>query len=229
MRWVVFHFICIVFTLPAYSQDSTSKKYFEGIVEYDIKNESYLQGVPNAELNVRLGSRLKLYFKNGSYMREYLDDAGYTIRKIFFQKDSNMVYDYLPLSSPDTLYLLDPAEKTADSYIVETGEPEEVLGYICPAAIIKTKYTLSFLPDTGRSTSTYYFCTQLPVNPLWQKDMYIWKDVIKNYKSIAIKFIEDDPFFMKQTFTATKIIWQEVSEKIFEINPKLIQAHPSRL
>lgn len=228
MRSLLFLSFSIFFELSVHSQTNSSPKFFEGIVEYDIKNESFLQGVSDNELKVRMGSRLNLYFKNGSYMREYLDDAGYTMRKVFFHKDSNMVYDYYPLSNPDTLYAIDPTEKTFESFSVEPGNSERVLNCDCPSVIIKARYTSPFLPDTGNLKLTYYFCKELPVDPQWQKDIYVWKDIIKEYKSIATKFIEDDPFFMKQTFTATKITWQEIPEKIFEINPDLILTFPPK-
>jgi hypothetical protein len=213
----------MILILNAFSQSKGKSKYFEGIVEYEIKTQSYLQGISDNELRERIGSSLRLYFKNGNYMREYLDGAGYTLRKVFFHKENNMMYDYYPLSSPDTLYLIDPSEETDLSFTLEPGQTEKVLDCECPSTVIRTKYISNYLPDTGKAIMTYYFCEQLPVDPEWHKNMYIWKDVIKQHKSISVKFIEDDPAYLKQTYTATKIIWQEVPDAIFRIDPRLIQ------
>jgi hypothetical protein len=58
--------------------------------------------------------------------------------------------------------------------------------------------------------------------------MYIWNDVIKEYKSVATKFIEEDPVIAKQTYTAVKVTWQPVPEDIFKIDPKLVLVKMSK-
>ena len=79
------------------------------------------------------------------------------------------------------------------------------------------------MSDTANVKLTYFFCPQLPVDPKWHKDVYLWNEVIKIHKSIAVKFIEDDPSYFKQTFTATRIIWQSIDKNTFIIDPKLVQ------
>ena len=229
MRNLIFLFSLICLSTLVMAQSGSAPRYFEGIVEYEIKGESYMQGVSDNELRERIGATLRLYFKDGSYMREYIDGAGYTLRRLFYLKDKNMIYDYNPISSPDTLYLIDPTEAVYLSYKIDPGKTENVLNYQCPSSVISVRYLFSFLPDTGSVTMTYYFAKELPVNPEWHKDMYIWKDVIKEHKSISLKFIEDDPFFFKQTFTATKVLWQPVPAETFKIDPKLVQVKAPKL
>jgi hypothetical protein len=204
------------------AQSDSGGKYFEGIVEYDIKAESFMQGVSANEIRERTGSTLKLYFKNGDYLREYIDGAGFTLRKFMYRKDKNIVYLYYPISSPDTLYFTPANDTSYVSYEINAGKKEKILDYDCPSSVITAKYTASYLPDTATMALTYFFCYQLPVNPEWHKDIYIWNEVIKIHKSIAIKFIEDDPNFLKQTFTATKIMWQPIDDSVFMIDPKLV-------
>jgi hypothetical protein len=199
-------------------------KYFEGVVEYDIKHESYMPNVPNNEFRERIGAKMRLYFKDGTYMREYIDGAGYILRKIFYVKEKNRVYDYSPMSIPDTIFFLDAESPVYTNYKIESGPTDTVLGRQCPSSVISARYLYFNLPDTGSVTMTYYFASDLPVNPDWHKDVYIWKDVIKKHKSIALKFIEDDAMFLKQTFTATKVTWQKVPDEVFAIDPKLVQA-----
>jgi hypothetical protein len=221
--------IIVLYSGYAHTQQAPATKYFEGIVEYEINNKSYMQGVSDNELRERMGSTLRLYFKNGSYMREYIDGAGYTLRKFFYLVDKNMIYDYNPIASPDTLYLVDPVEPVYISYKIEPGNSETILNRECSSSIISAKYFFSFLPDTGNITMTYYFAPDLLVNPDWHKDMYIWKDVIKIHKSIALKFIEEDAAYIKQVFTATKIMVQPIEDEIFKIDPKLIHIKAPKL
>jgi WD40 repeat protein len=219
---VAFTLLIIFCQAIVFAQPKSNNRYFEGVVEYDIKSESYMQGVSDNEIRERTGSTLKLFFKDGDYMREYIDGSGYTLRKYFYRKDKNMLYMYSPISSPDTLYFSSSSDSIYLSYDITTGEKEKILDYDCPSSIITAKYVADFLPDTGTIKVTYFFCNQLPVDPEWHKDVYIWNDVIKIHKSIAIKFIEHDPLFFKQTFTATKITWQPIDESIFKIDPKLV-------
>ena len=210
----------------SYSQLKVSEKLFEGTVEYAISTQSYMQGVSDNELRERIGNTLKVYFKDGNYMREYIDGAGFTIRKMFYSREKNMMYDYYPIQSPDTLYLIDPTEEAYQSYTIEKGVSEKVLDCICPSVIIKAKYLSDFLPDTVHVTMTYFFCEQLPADPEWHNTLYIWKDVIKLYKSISVKFIEEDTMYLKQTFTATAIKWEAIADDKFRIDPKLILKSP---
>lgn len=229
MRNLILIFIFILVSVATMGQTGTTPKYFEGVVDYEIKTESYMQGVSDNELRERIGATLRVYFKNGNYIREYVDGAGYTLRKMFYLKDQNMIYDHNPIGSPDTVYIIDPAETIYTSYKITAGATEKVLNYQCPSAVINAKYFFSFLPDTGNVIMTYFFAQELPVNPDWHKNMYIWKDVIKEHKSIAVKFIEDDPAFFKQTYTATKVSWQTVSDETFKIDPKLVQIKMPKL
>ena len=207
----------------AVAQPGGSPKYFEGIVEYTINGESYMQGVSNNEIRERIGATLRLYFKNGNYMREYVDGAGYTLRKMFYRIDKNLMYDYNPIGSPDTIYIIDPSEKQYLEYKVSPGKPETVLDYQCNSSIITAKYYFAPMQDTSEVRMTYFFAKELPVNPAWSKNFYIWEEIIKEHKSIAIKFIEEEPLFLKQTYTATRIQWQPVPDDVFTIDPKLVQ------
>jgi hypothetical protein len=229
MRNLILILGAVFFSFSAKAQPGSAPKYFEGIVEYDIKGESYMQGVSDNELRERIGSTMRLYFKNGTYMREYVDGTGYTLRKLFYLKDKNLIYDHNLIASPDTLYFMDPEEAVYKSYRIEPGKTEKILNYDCPSSVITARYFYSFLPDTATVVMTYFFALELPVNPEWHKNMYIWKDVIRQHKSIAVKFIEDDLFFFKQTFTATKVLWQPVPDEVFKIDPKLVQVKAPKL
>lgn len=219
---ILFTLLIFFFQINVFAQSGSVNKYFEGVVEYAIKSESYMKSISDNEIRERSGSTLKLFFKDGDYMREYMDEDGYTLRKFFYRKDKNMIYMYNPISAPDTLYYALASDTGYLSFDITPGATEKVLEYQCPSSVVKAKYIASFLPDTGTVQLTYFFSPELPVNPEWHKDVYIWNEVIKLHKSIAIKFVEDNHLFFKQTFTATKINWQRVDESVFTIDPKLI-------
>jgi hypothetical protein len=203
-------------------------KYFEGVVEYEIKIESHIPGVSDNELREKFGSKLLLHFKNGNYVREYVDGAGFTLNRQYYLHEKNMMYMHNIFFSPDTVYYQDAAEKQLISYKVETGPTEKILGVECHSAIVSGKYISPYTGDTTTSTLVYYFSPDLPVNPGWWAKMYIWNDVIKEYKSVATKFIEEDPVIAKQTYTAVKVTWQPVPEDIFKIDPKLVLVKMSK-
>ena len=215
--------VMLVFSATTVFPQKAPVKYFEGVVEYEIKTESRIPGISDNELRERTGAKLLLHFKNGSYIREYIDGAGYTLNKQYYIRDKNMMYMHNPLFSPDTLYTIDPAEHLFLSYKIDKGAPEKVLGIECPSSVISARYYSPYMADTTVLTMTYYFSYDLPVNPEWSRDMYIWKDVIPEHKSIATKFIEDDPSISRQTFTAVKVSWEPVADEISSIDPKLVQ------
>ncbi len=177
-----------------------------------------MQGVPDNEIRERTGTVLKLSFKDGNYVREYIDEAGFTLRKYFYLKEKNQFYFYNSISSPDTLYFSDASEASDEGFKITTGPPATILNCLCTPYEIKENVNKQII------TTTFYFCPTLPVDPGWYKAMYIWKDVIKLGKSLAIKFIEDFPLMMKETYTATKITWQSLPDDMFKIDPKLVLA-----
>jgi hypothetical protein len=208
-------------SIMAYCQEKPGK-YFEGIVEYEIKVESHIPGVSDNELREKFGSKLLLHFKNGNYMREYIDGAGFTLNRQYYLHEKNMMYMHNIFFAPDTVYYQDAAEEQLISYKVESGPTEKILGVECHSTIVSGKYIFPYTGDTTTSTLTYYFSPDLPVDPDWWTKMYIWKDVIKEYKCVATKFIEEDPIISTQTYTAVKVTWQPVSDDIFKIDPKLV-------
>ncbi len=202
---------------------NTKGKYFEGIVDYEIKAESHMPGVSDNEVRERLGSKLRLHYKNGTYMREYIDGAGYTLNRTYYIRDKNVMYMHNLMDAPDTLYMLSGSDELFLNYAIRKGETERILGVDCPSMVITAKHISPYTADTTILSMIYYFSPDLPVDPAWSKDVYIWKNVIPEYKSIATKFIEDDPMLAKQTFTAVKVTWQPVPDEIFKLDPKLVQ------
>ena len=198
-------------------------KYFEGVIEYEIKTKSHIPGVSDNEMRERMGAKLMLHYKNGTYMREYIDGAGYTLNRQYYFKDKNIMCMHNVMYAPDTLYTLDPTEKLFSDYTVTKGETEKILGVDCPSAVISARFFSPYIGDTTTITMIYYFSYDLPVDPAWSRNVYLWKDVIAEHHSIATKFIEDDPVISKQTFTAVKVTWQLVADEIFKLDPKLVQ------
>jgi hypothetical protein len=215
-------FMTIAFVVTASGLAQKTPAYFEGTIMYDVKNESFMKGVSDNEIRERLGAKMKFYFKNGDYTREYLDAAGYTIRRLTYLKTSGIMYDHDLMNTPDSIFTIDTRIPFYDSFAIEKGEPETVLDCVCPSAVIHARFTASYLPEPLQLSLVYYFCYDLPINPDWHKDINLWGEIIKIHKSISVKFIEESIFY-KQTFTAEKINKETVDPAIFRIDPKLIQ------
>lgn len=220
MKKILLFITLSIAAIPAFPQNDTAKKYFEGIIEYEIKSESHMPGVSDNEIRERNGSVMRLYFKDGTYVREYLDNAGFTLLKMFYKKDMGNIYVHDLMLAPDTIFFTSETKVFYTDYSIKPGKNETVLDCECSSWEIHARYTFPFMSDTGKTVITYFFCPTLPVNPEWYKNMYVWKDVVSKAKSIATKFIEDDEFTFKQTFTAKKILWQPLSDDIFKIDPK---------
>jgi hypothetical protein len=68
----------------------------------------------------------------------------------------------------------------------------------------------------------YFFCHQLAVNPEYYKKYFMWYDVIKAEKSVALKFIEESENYFKLTFTATKITNVILPKETFDIDKNAV-------
>src|SRR5690349_21098468 len=96
--------LLIILTISIHGQ--SQKRYFEGVIEYNVDYTSYMQGVSDNEIKVREGAKIMFYYKDGNYLREYIDEAGYTIRKMYYRKDRNMIYYTFPNTNPDTAFYI---------------------------------------------------------------------------------------------------------------------------
>jgi hypothetical protein len=206
--------------LHGHSQNDKSP-FFEGIIEYDVKAESFIDGVTDNELTVRFGSKVRFYFKNGSYLREYLDEAGYTIRTGLYEMKTNRFYFHFPLSSPDTLYYNVANDSTYASYTLSDSAMERVLGCDVHPVVVNVKIIPPDINNSLYLKQTFFFCPSLPINPEWQKGIYIWNKVIAANPFIAIKFAEETIGYNRMTHTATKIEWKKLDDSLFEPDPKL--------
>ena len=201
------------------SFSALAQKNFEGSVMYDITFESINPGIEVSALKEVFGTKLKFSHKDGTYMREYLDANNKTIRKIIYLTETNRLYIVIPLN-PDTVYYFDASEKLFDSYNITKGPNDTVLGYVCPSNIIKYRYYEKIFSDTLGMKLEYFFCRELPINPDYYKNYYIWYDIIKEQKSVAIKFTEETEKYFKMTYTATKIEQVKLKKEIFDFNKK---------
>lgn len=214
MKKNTFLSLILILNFSAFSQ-----KYFEGMVEYETSFQSFNSGVPENELKVRFGSKVRFFQKNGDYIREYIDDAGYSLRKYIYRNDSNFLYE-LDIFNPDTIYYSSASEKLFDNYQITKGANDTILNCICTSNVITSGFFDKAINDSMHFKSEYYFCNQMPVNPDYFKNIYLWYDVIKNQKSIALKFTEEIVGFFKITYTAIKIDYTPLVNETFEIDKK---------
>mgnify|MGYP001156528685 CR=1 FL=1 len=213
--------VCTCCFISVFAQ-KTETAYFEGVVEYDIRSESFMQGISGNEIGLRTGNKLFFYYKEGTYVREYRDDAGYTIMKFCYKASENTLYSHFINYNPDTLFFNSGADTNLVSWRISDSLSEKVLDYTCKGVTINYNYSNPAKKDSAYYRHTFFFCPALPVNPEWQKDMVAWNEVLAANPYIAIKFVENYNGQFTQTFTATKIEWKKLDDSVFEMNPNLI-------
>ena len=221
MKKNILALLAFIFCLSGFSQ-----KYFEGVVEYDITFQSSNPALNVDGLKEIFGIKMKFYHKDGSYMREYFNDKGNPIRKFSYVTSTNRLY-ITDVLKADTIYYSDASEKLFDNYQIINGPTDTVLDCICPSNVITYRYYEKLLGDTLDMKAEYFFCHQLPVNPDYYKNYFLWYDIIKKQKSVAIKFSEETVNFFKMTYTATKIEHTKLTKEIFEFDKKAVLVHHS--
>lgn len=201
----------------------TASKYFEGVIEYDIQAESMIPGLSGNEISVRTGSKLFFFYKKGNYIREYRDDAGYTIMKFYYKPAENLFYSHFVNYNPDTLFYISGGDSSFVTWTIKDSLTEKVLDYSCKGVSINYSNNNPAKNRFQQYNHTFFFCPALPVDPSWQKDMLAWNEVLAANPFIAIKFVEDNVGMYRQTYTARKIEWKQLDDSLFEPDPKLIR------
>ena len=211
----------LTFLVYALCISGFSQKYFEGIVEYDLTIQSLNPGISEKMLKQSYGTRVKFYHKDGNYIREYLTDEGNTLHKFIYLAKNNRLYrsDW---SNPDTIFYDDASERHVKKYQIAKGSGDTVLDCICPSRIISYDYYEKMISDTVHVNTEYFFCHQLAINPEYYKEYFIWYDVIKVEKSVAIKFVEESENYFKLTYTATKINNVILPKETFDIDKNAV-------
>ncbi len=101
--------ILISFTISFLSCTSiktnkTKKKYFEGIVTYNIDYESFHKNFTRESLKETIGSKMILTFKNGNYKKEFFSPDGKLLNVRFLDLQKNRLYG--KLFDNDTIFFL---------------------------------------------------------------------------------------------------------------------------
>ena len=211
----------LTFLIFALSISGFSQNYFEGIVEYDLTIQSLNPGISEKMLKQAYGTRVKFYHKDGNYIREYLTDEGNSLHKFIYLVKNNRLYiSYW--SNPDTIFYDDAGEKRVKKYQIVKGSGDTVLDCICPSRIISYDYYEKRIGDTVHMKTEYFFCHQLAINPEYYKKYFMWYDVIKAEKSVALKFVEESENYFKLTYTATKITNVTLPKETFDIDKNAV-------
>lgn len=202
--------------IPGFSQ-----KYFEGSVEYDLTVESLNPNIATKQLQQTYGTKVRFYHKDGNYIREYLTDEGNMLHKFIYLVKDNRIY-IVDWSNPDTIFYDDASTQRVKKYDVVKGAGDTVLDCICPSRIISYSYFEKMANDTIHVKEEYFFCRQLAINPDYYKKYFIWYDVIKLEKSVAIKFVEESANYFRLTYTATKINNVILPKETFDIDKNAV-------
>ena len=202
--------------IPGFSQ-----KYFEGVVEYEITFQASSPDINEAALKRIFGTKLKFYYKEGTYMREYLNENDNSIRKYIYLATNNRMY-FVEMKDQDTITFHDASDKPFENYQIVKGETDTILDCSCPSWKINYRHFEKNFNDTINFREQYFFCHQLPVNPDYYKNYYIWSEVIKKEKSVALKFTEEMEGYFKIFYTAKKINPVKVDDHVFEFDKNAV-------
>lgn len=208
----------ILFCISSFSAGQTgNKEYFEGFVEYEVVYQSFIPGVSDNEIKERLGAKHRYYVKGNNYMREGRDENDYVLYRNIYIGADKRTYD-ISLLQPDTVYYNNVTDSAFLSVTISDGGTETILNCICPSSVADITYYSAYAADTAHMKLSYFFCDQFPVNPEWYSGYTYWYDLVKKYKSVALKFIEESEELYKTIFTAIKINRVELSDEAFQFD-----------
>ena len=158
----------IIFSCASIITTKTNKKYFEGVVTYNIEYESYSDKFTAKRLKEIFGSKMVLYFKNGNFNKEFYAPDGKLVSIYFLDLQKNKLY--AKRNDTDTISFYDITKKKD---IVNYKRIKDSIINNIPAigikvdALVKTKkYPDKLFTASGK----YYFSKQHKINPDWYKN-----------------------------------------------------------
>ncbi|WP_298903922.1 hypothetical protein [uncultured Psychroserpens sp.] len=196
LRW---SFIVCLMTLTMHAQD------FEGVITYKSEYPINKTALSNDELKKELGTDVTTYFKNGYYKE--LTNSRFISYQLFRHNDS-MVYYKHNIKSDSLFYSkVNTDKKETFSYKIEK-RTDTILGYICDKLIV----------EGGYGTKTYYYTSELSLNPEYYKNFTIGNkyDIMKLMKAIYLK-LEMTYDAISVRVVATEVKKQKLENSVFDI------------
>lgn len=202
------NFSLLILSLLLFScntQKTISKiNYFEGIITYDLEYLLKDDRFSESQLKNNIGAKMKLYFKNGNYLKQFYSSQGELLSETCLNLNENKSFN--KQIGNDTIYWMNI--RNNDSKTTFTQKQDSI---ICnePTIVLKTKTTITgpgFKNNSYNVTGELHFSKNLKVNPLWYQ-YYLegnFNEQIKIGKGMQLLYINNGPFWTKRT-TATLI------------------------
>jgi len=139
-------FVTFLFTITLFSQD------FEGVVTYKMSFSNNKTELSIQQLEERMGSDVKTYFKDGYYLEETNSD--FMSYQQYSPKDSTIYYKNNIKS--DTIFFNKVNKKTDEEFTYKIEKKTDtILDYVCDKLTVKDQY----------GTKVYYYSSKLSLNP----------------------------------------------------------------
>ncbi|WP_196889885.1 hypothetical protein [Aureivirga sp. CE67] len=208
----IFILIILIITLTSL----TKKKYFEGVITYNVETIILKESSYSDYLKERYGTSMKFYWgENGNLLRKTFGNQAGLDYSLYIQKENTF---YVKYKGVDTLYYY--SGLTQDNELLQTieDESEPILNQKCKKIELKLKSKF----DGKEFISEYHYSKNQKINyKLYQNLNDGFANIIyKTTKSpyLKLKLIFDE---IIMTYKAEKIEEIELDENIFKIDNKL--------
>lgn len=213
--------LLIILFLGAMSIGSVGKKkYFEGVVEYDLSYKLIHKNATMEFLEQNYGVKEIMYYKNGFYKRVKLNKVGDTVSVIIHNPMQNKIYG-THISTGDTIMSYSTLENVMKSYTTKELKKTVVNGEkaIGVEFQLELKDEFAFADYTTQNT-TYYFSTKYKINPDNHKDQKdgFYNEIVKAYPYLVLKMILNDGYIKEETKEFTKIENTNIEDSMFTID-----------
>jgi hypothetical protein len=221
------NFLYILLLIVVFSCNQKSKEndeYFEGIVEFEVKNTPYQFGSVDKMESI-YGVKLINYInKDGFNSREYINRNNIILRRNIFRPDSLKLYTYGARHDTAT-YIFSNKAYWMDVVSIQEVQPKKILDYWVKGIQCKVCMCNPLLPRKIYVTSTYYNLPMYKLNPLnFKNTLFCGVDkIFEKAPYITVGMDHEVEGYGKTEATATVIKKQKVEPHNFFVPSNYIQ------
>ena len=207
---LIFGILFITFT------SLTKKKYFEGIITYNVETRILKESNYSDYLKERYGTSMKFYWgKNGNLLRKTYGNNFGLDYSLYVQEENTF---YVKYKGIDTLYYYNALTQDNELLEIKESKSESILNQKCKKLELKLKSKI----NDKEFVSEYFYSKNPKINyKLYQNINDGFANII--YKKTKSPYLKLKMIFDKIiiTYTAQKIEEKVIDESIFKIDTEL--------
>ena len=211
--------IIILIGLTSFS-GKNEKKYFEGVVEYNLSYKPIHKNITVDYLEENYGFKEVFYYKNGFYKRVKLNKKGDTISVIIHNPIKKKIYG-THISTGDTIMtystLLNVMKSQNMKKLKNTTVNDEKLVGVELKLELKDEFVFD---DYKTHTIKYFFSKKYEINPndhKNQKDGF-YNEMVESYPYLVLKMILNDGYLKEEIKVFNKIDRRDIGNEMFEVD-----------